>query len=961
MTGFLHAIAQKLKALPVPINYHDISAVFLSTAPNIENNSKAYEQEDIHAQLVVLKQLASQCIVFEQSIKSQQEYIELRRQYPTRIEELNVELSKIQAQDAEQRKEAYELYVQAISAINECVSAPSQKLATLNEQCTFNDLKSSIEANKRAIALQLYNTDSALIYLLIKKQTLLIAQINALGFDYSLNNSISFLQAGLSQLSLQIKQYKAQLPNLKTLLQEFSDSLTIADIQPHLERLQSNIEQSSRKIAQFQLSMQKAPLTAEKKKTLEESKDKQSLIDTYEAQLQEQFTSWKTAEAWSNWAFGANDTAKLEIEECVAYLRHLLAIKVEEQSITPDKIFAEQLNTLVSRTSTPISTDAQKLQLISRAIDCFNELSITGLPSNSTVVDYFRRLIQEEVNIPNLEEQIDIKERCALLLEQLIKALTVSQNLADEHRKLANGPLRGHVAPSAAQLSTREEPMDVEDTLQERKKAQSQQLTHCFNYMKRINAIEETLKGYGVKKQEISVNLKSLKTELSKETDSALEQEKQKTSDTLTLLQQDIVLKHTKILEMLEAKRLEEEQRAIQEIAREKSLETIQRPPLDLLVFEMLQGNNSIDTSIIEPNSEDKKEVVIQPPLTAHASEEQAVTVDNQVTTQTSVTANEAIRALLPGPLIKVPVDVGPPKLLVIDDLMHEQSAENLDKEPDLGSPIITPDGPILTDDKDIIIDNVDENEINTSEPVVENSANQQQTTQEPQPPQPPLSKNPCLLWHKKMQTYLKKQLSPLCSWYQAIYDKVDSEHQNNQYTHLIRDIAFATKHNDIETLKAYKRLCPKPHESIEPLLALKPKIPVSDMKEVDLLNALPPELQMLKTQHERLKSKYPREASLLLDLIGIVYYAHKNKAENYAFVKGLPCVLDDPRYFSLKKHRGMLCVWQAIEDFFRKLINEILDRPNVCKPCFFKTRSVRLVEEGILLQQSEAISIGPI
>jgi len=213
-------------------------------------------------------------------------------------------------------------------------------------------------------------------------------------------------------------------------------------------------------------------------------------------------------------------------------------------------------------------------------------------------------------------------------------------------------------------------------------------------------------------------------------------------------------------------------------------------------------------------------------------------------------------------------------------------------------------------------------------------------------------------IWHSANIEALSKYSEELRNWYLEIYDVValalKQTPYSQKYSHLIRDIFFELQSkNEVDTLYAYQRMCPSPKDNCEILLALKPDNKISDNLYPELYEeqTLPKPLQKLNNHYKQLKIRHPVAAELLLQAIQSLYGIYKNPSHTSpTFV--MPSIADDPRYDVLKRHRGFLRVWEAIEDLCRWITGKITGQPEYeyrKKPSFFKTHSEELIEEAEL------------
>lgn len=237
-----------------------------------------------------------------------------------------------------------------------------------------------------------------------------------------------------------------------------------------------------------------------------------------------------------------------------------------------------------------------------------------------------------------------------------------------------------------------------------------------------------------------------------------------------------------------------------------------------------------------------------------------------------------------------------------------------------------------------------------------------------PLPPSSILLKQKLDSFHVQNMEYIKQQSEEIQLWYKGLYDPAQSSCLNEalglKALHLFKDILFELKNqNDLSVLLAYKRMCPNPLQDIQNILRLKPALPILDesIDEEQQLKNWPEELQKFHQQYVKLKKEHPLEAELFIQathsLISIKHLMELPDAKTSSR-EAMPLITQDPRYEPLKRHRGFIKAWEYIEDFFRMLIGKLTGQDEYeysKRPCFFKTRSHRLLEEADTMLHSMA------
>ncbi|AMP90732.1 hypothetical protein [Legionella pneumophila] len=215
-------------------------------------------------------------------------------------------------------------------------------------------------------------------------------------------------------------------------------------------------------------------------------------------------------------------------------------------------------------------------------------------------------------------------------------------------------------------------------------------------------------------------------------------------------------------------------------------------------------------------------------------------------------------------------------------------------------------------------------------------------------------------LFHVQNIRHIKQYPEEIQLWYKSLYEAVQISDADETFSlkalHLLKDILFELKNqNDLSVLLAYKRMCANPLQDIQNILSLKPALPILDepIDEEQQLKNWPKELQKFHQQYIKLKAEHPLEAKLFIQathsLISIKHLMEQQDSKT-SNQEAIPLITQDPRYEPLKRHRGFMRAWEYIEDFFRMLIGKLIGQEEYeysKRPCFFKTRSHRLLEEA--------------
>ncbi|KGP64339.1 hypothetical protein EP47_00390 [Legionella norrlandica] len=215
---------------------------------------------------------------------------------------------------------------------------------------------------------------------------------------------------------------------------------------------------------------------------------------------------------------------------------------------------------------------------------------------------------------------------------------------------------------------------------------------------------------------------------------------------------------------------------------------------------------------------------------------------------------------------------------------------------------------------------------------------------------------------HSQITECLKQHSEEIQLWYKNVYESITASSLFDTLVlkalQLLKDILFElqAKKNDLSVIQAYMRLCLDPKQDLNKLLVLKPALPIIEKELADIeleLNNWPVELQKFQLQYLKLKTEYPIEAELFLQaahsLVSIKLSIEQSGSKE-ANQEQIPLITKDPRYDPLKRHRGLIKIWECLEDFFRMLIGKLKGQEEyeyTKRPCFFNTRSSKLLEEA--------------
>ncbi len=208
-------------------------------------------------------------------------------------------------------------------------------------------------------------------------------------------------------------------------------------------------------------------------------------------------------------------------------------------------------------------------------------------------------------------------------------------------------------------------------------------------------------------------------------------------------------------------------------------------------------------------------------------------------------------------------------------------------------------------------------------------------------------------LWHQDILHAMTSKPEEIKNWYIAVHQQaINSPKESDafyKYFYLLKDIHFEIDTKDeLDVLLSYQRITPKPDEDCSALLSSKPHYPLEDIHSFnhDVLKALPQALQNIYAHYKKLQNTHNIEAQLLRHIFLSLATIYNDDKPG----KKIPALLDDARYTPLKRHRGLLKIWELIEDCFNMIIGNITGKmahEYTKQPSFFKTTSTRLIEEA--------------
>ena len=224
--------------------------------------------------------------------------------------------------------------------------------------------------------------------------------------------------------------------------------------------------------------------------------------------------------------------------------------------------------------------------------------------------------------------------------------------------------------------------------------------------------------------------------------------------------------------------------------------------------------------------------------------------------------------------------------------------------------------------------------------------------------------------YHQQISRLLTNCSAEIQQWYletgKALGAYLTKHPSSYKPSYVLRDILFELLNSsNLNTIQAYIRLCPHPENDLEKLLAIKPNLPQVDesFDEENEIKEAPEQFKLLYQQYLKLRESHPLEGKLLLQAIQSLRMAKifKDIPNSSLSIEHVPSLALDPRYEPLKRHRGFLRIWEAIEDLYRWIIGIIAGQAEheySKRPCFFKTRTAQLLEEADLIVQKDLPSV---
>jgi hypothetical protein len=972
MQAIIQQIIKELTNLVSPIDPVTINNTFKRYSWQTSDYSSfiATSSESIIAnlwtQLDVLRNLALIAIECSEKIASLQNsqicydsYLETQKKLTTEVETYDAILKQTMS-------ELNELFVNFLPTINERFkvknpSWPSYK-ADLSLELQIKLIKDHEERLKRwGKEIELPEIKLSLLQLK-QDQKRLFEDLYSLGLPRSTSWTSELLQKMASKCQTELDRLRLIKPKLEALHTRFARQLTEEEIQTKLEKIKLQESQLETQLQTIKQTVDTHPLSKEKQQELQEELQNcaapQKLIDSYEARIHSTYPTvnpW----AWVEWAQDKDYYANQKMyEQYVSFLKILVELKAHsakrtelaQQQASLKKLLEENME--LPQADGTADTDTQPKKLILEATALLNAAPYFStsfkLTNTSQATDFFLAIVNY---IPVLPNEIERKAALLLKLKALIKnildvyTLRTTYNLADtnDHLLGSQEELSQQIMSTAAKKKVFEEI--------------ASQNVLCQQYKEKYQLMCNQIKAL----RSAKVPLISIRAELAKTT-VPFEVQIREAEGQLLQYQIDI----TNLLAHIHSSQ------ALHELSTAVAAENVHTPQDDN-IGELTASVVPPSVDIIQSEQLQVSPVVAEftekPPFISTATPDKAPDQLAHFQETLTDTAPSALRVL------EHPAspEVTPP-LHEASQILATMPSANIvvQQEPQHGASIIS-----LASSTAIVNKEEEVLEASQESAVVSEPKDFHPSTPEDPPLPIPQSIAPSLpilgendsgpnaneLRRLQQWNILNSEQIKFCSpeiqqWYNELYALAERAAQQTpycyQYSHLINDINlnFQRKANPY-LLDEYRKICPKPNLDVSILLKLKPNVAVQEQsfEESSLMNELNPQLKKLFSHYQYLKAKHPIEAQLLLQA---TYSAHcvidcvqKSK------VIEAPTITSDPYYAPLKRHRGILKIWELIEDFFNLVVGKLVGKPVYeysQRPCFFKTQSSRLLCEADLL-----------
>lgn len=175
--------------------------------------------------------------------------------------------------------------------------------------------------------------------------------------------------------------------------------------------------------------------------------------------------------------------------------------------------------------------------------------------------------------------------------------------------------------------------------------------------------------------------------------------------------------------------------------------------------------------------------------------------------------------------------------------------------------------------------------------------------------------------WITNSQTFNRLSIQ-LQDWYKSLFNNPEIQNsvdmQSLKVIQLLRDIQFELSFGDSQLLEHYQQI-----GNLDALLNLKPAVPVTLLEQKQLPQPIQVQLDRLYEKAQALSTQYPKQAALLrqatehLNQVAMM----EDPLEKSQAIASVEHQIDDPRYESLRSHRGFFKAVQWIAELCTSIL----------------------------------------
>ena len=982
MRAIIRKTIEEISALPMPrdlLKIQNIFAMFSEFSTFMPSDDK--ERECIQ-QLVVIQKLAKEGIELQHKERNLRQHDAEYAQYQLQITVLEEELhgieeriTQLRAKEALQRHTISSQYTHFLSTIehvriNELIGEPAE--ITKKQARHAKELQKKIQdelfvlelPTKKLKLLQLNDKQNALLSQFMNLPEFL--QLGLAHFNPTRSTALSSLREFVRQSQ---QHFIALAPQFASLQALFAQSLSGFEARKktlELESQQANLiktqQELKRQITEF-------PLNKELKSTLteqfEQCLDTDTLIQSY-VNKTSSVGIYVNPVAWYSWAM-AKENYEQKQKELHASAEFITLLKKQRERMLEGQNLSTRLDALSNISNACEYNEEQKDSLIAETQKLINSLAKYALPIafalDTPATECYLILIE---CIPLIAQKIKTYETLIAHLDVLIPIMAEQEELRTIYNLSRE---QDNLLPSPEELISAI-PANIEQELTKKYR----ELTQCDAFIEQFKKMAEQLKG--VSKQQIKIgeeqetivfNLKVLQRALENKRRLQIEysfsQQIANLRMQMDMMQQDIAHKLMAIngVNTNEASIITSPVPIKQDAPPEPASPLVPLP-------EMIAD----DAGHVQPISP-QAQVTITGPL---EDTEQQCSEHNMPTAAVDSALEQKILLasptlsssdLTPSPneedlsLSLHSLQVSTVTLNVAIEEVADISANETtslkspsEQEPCSTEYQATEQPPIIAENKEQALATAEY--VTASIPadlstdgLISSESEELSTEVPPMAPNYRDELEQLHYWHQKNMLALNQYSKEVKNWYLKLFNTSEQAIQNSihcyKYVQLMRDVAFAFAHK-LDTISCYQRMCPQPQEQCDVLLALKPNVPIARGELFDSTGQLPRHFHAALQHYRHLKVRHPLEAELLAQALHSLLYVYQSQEQTVK--TNLRYITDDPKYDLLKRHRGFLKVWQLVEDIINFIMGIIKGKAEQeqHKPCFFKTRSLQLLEQ---------------